>query len=85
MYMFCLVYSLAVVIFLKDINHMVFVIEVVQGFSELGTQVSNYYGKALLWLRQCVASLCPQSPEFHSSSVIMGFEVNKLALGQIFL
>jgi hypothetical protein len=85
MYMSPLVYSVAAIISLKNINHMIFVMVMVWGFSEVGTQVFSYYIKALLWLRRLVTGLWLQRSGFGAGSVIMGFEADKLALGQVFL
>jgi hypothetical protein len=43
------------------------------------------FGKAVLWLRRLVASLPPRSRRFVPGSVYVGFVVDKVALGQVFL
>jgi hypothetical protein len=40
---------------------------------------------AVTWLRQLVASLSPQRPRFIPGSVHVGFVVDKVALGEVFL
>jgi hypothetical protein len=37
------------------------------------------------WLRRLVAGLSPRTPEFDPGSVYVGFVVDKVALGQVFL
>ena len=41
--------------------------------------------KAVLWLRRLVAGLPPRRPGFDPGSVLVGFVVDKVALGQVFL
>jgi hypothetical protein len=40
---------------------------------------------AVTWLRRLVASLSPQRPRFIPGSVNVGFVVDKVALGEVFL
>jgi hypothetical protein len=42
-------------------------------------------GQAVPWLRWLVAGLSPRRPGFASGSIHMGFVVDKVALGQVFL
>jgi hypothetical protein len=46
---------------------------------------NNLCSEAVLSLRQVVAGLSPQGPEFAPSSVRIGFVVYKVALEQVFL
>jgi hypothetical protein len=41
--------------------------------------------KAVLWLRRLVAGLSRRGPVFEHGSIHVGFVVDKVALGQIFL
>jgi hypothetical protein len=41
--------------------------------------------RAVPWLRRLVAGLSPRSPVFAPRSVHVGFVVDKVALGQVFL
>jgi hypothetical protein len=41
--------------------------------------------EAMPWLRQLVAGLSPQRPGFVPESVHMGFVLDEVALGQVFL
>jgi hypothetical protein len=41
--------------------------------------------KAVLWLRRLVAGLSPLRPRFAPGSIHVGFVVDKVALGQVFL
>jgi hypothetical protein len=41
--------------------------------------------RAVPWLRSLVAGLSPRRPGFASGSIHVGFVVDKLALGQVFL
>jgi hypothetical protein len=42
------------------------------------------YTKAVLWLRRLVAGLLQRKPGFDPGSVIVGFVVDKVALGQVY-
>jgi hypothetical protein len=41
--------------------------------------------RAVPWLRRLVAGLSPRSPGFAPGSIHVGFVVDKVALGQVFL
>jgi hypothetical protein len=45
----------------------------------------NVQTMAVPWLRRLVADLSPQRPGFDPGSAHVGFVVDKLALGQVFL
>jgi hypothetical protein len=44
-----------------------------------------FFGRAVPWLRSLVAGLSPQRPGFAPWSIHVGFVVDKVALGQVFL
>jgi hypothetical protein len=44
-----------------------------------------YARQAMPWLKRLVAGLSPQRPWFTPGSIHVGFVVDKLALGQVFL
>jgi hypothetical protein len=46
---------------------------------------SNMSGGAVPWLRSLVAGLSPRRPGFAPGSFHVGFVVDKVALGQVFL
>jgi hypothetical protein len=43
------------------------------------------YGRAVPWLRSLVTGLSPRRPRFAPGSIHVGFVVDKVALGQVFL
>jgi hypothetical protein len=51
----------------------------------LETSVTNHQPRAVPWLRRLVAGLLLRRPGFDPGSVHVGFMVDKVALGQVFL